>query len=367
MTVSEEIEGKKRKLRGIMAARGLDAILIKKQGNFSWITAGGSSIVGIAAELGAAALLFTKDGQYAICNNVDGTRMEFEEGLPGLGYEMRIFDWWEDREAAIVAELVGGGKLGSDFGFPGSVDISKDLNPLRYSLCPPEVERYKALGLATARAIEETMLTARPGDKECEVVGRLAEKLWAERVDYILVLGAADERISRFRHPVPTEKRVEKRLMLSVNSRKHGLIVSLTRFVQFGKVPADLADQYRKNVYIDSVLMASTIPGRPAREAYAAGIEAYREAGYPEEWRLHHQGGSIGYVGRDYKVNPNTADIVQENQGFTWNPSITGTKSEDTILATSSGPVMLSPPLLYPTIEMDVLGRRFVRPAILEL
>lgn len=367
MTRLEEISGKKDKLLSMMQAHGLDALLLKKQCNFSWITAGGLNILGITSELGVASLLFMKDRQYALCNNVDATRMKLEEKLPELGYEMRVFDWWDDREAAIVSDIVGSGKLGSDFGFPGAEDVSRHLNPIRYSLCGPEVERYRELGLATSKAIEETMLTVRPGDKECEVVGRLAEKLWANRLDYILVLAAADERISLYRHAIPTEKRIEKRLMLSVNSRRHGLLVSLTRFLQFGKVPADLAEKYRKNVYIDSVLMANTIPGTPVREAYLAGIEAYREVGYPEEWRLHHQGGSIGYVGRDYKVNPKTQDIIQENQGFTWNPSITGVKSEDTILAASAGPIMLSPPVLFPVLEMEAGGMRFRRPAILEL
>ncbi len=59
-------------------------------------------------------------------------------------------------------------------------------------------------------------------------------------------------------------------------------------------------------------------------------------------------------------------DSVQENQAFTWNPSITGTKSEDTILATSKGPEMITRPILYPTLSMEVEGISFIRPAILE-
>ena len=57
---------------------------------------------------------------------------------------------------------------------------------------------------------------------------------------------------------------------------------------------------------------------------------------------------------------------MQEGQAFCWNPTITGTKSEDTILATGHGPEMITRPLLYPTISMEVDGIRFTRPAILE-
>jgi hypothetical protein len=97
------------------------------------------------------------------------------------------------------------------------------------------------------------------------------------------------------------------------------------------------------------------------------GIEAYRVRGYPDEWKLHHQGGSIGYTGRDYRTNFQTPDSIQENQGFTWNPSITGTKSEDTILATWKGPEPITRPVLYPSMVVEAGGISFVRPVILEL
>jgi len=190
--------------------------------------------------------------------------------------------------------------------------------------------------------------------------------LWKDRIDPITLMSAADDRIFNFRHPIPTERKIEKYLMVSVNARKWGLIVSLTRFVHFGKLSEELRKKYEANVFIDCTLMAHTCPGIPVREVLQKGIDAYYSKGYPEEWKLHHQGGSIGYTGRDYRVNFKTLDIVQENQAFTWNPSITGTKSEDTILSTSTGPEMITRPILYPILSMTVDGISFIRPAILE-
>jgi Xaa-Pro dipeptidase len=82
--------------------------------------------------------------------------------------------------------------------------------------------------------------------------------------------------------------------------------------------------------------------------------------------QFHHQGGATGYTSRDYRVNFNTLDIVQENQAFCSNPSIAGTKSEDTILATSKGPELLSKPIEFPVMDMEIEGYRFQRPGILE-
>jgi len=205
----------------------------------------------------------------------------------------------------------------------------------------------------------------RTGEKESEVVGRLCNELWKDRIDPVTLMAAADERVFKFRHPIPSEKRIDRYLMVSVNARKWGLIVSLTRFLHFGKTPGELKEKYLANVFIDCVFMAATQPGRPARQVLNIGLEAYREKGFPEEWKLHHQGGSIGYTGRDYRTNFTTQDIVHENQAFTWNPSLTGTKSEDTILASSKGVEMITHPVSYPTLAMTVEGVPFVRPDIL--
>jgi Xaa-Pro aminopeptidase len=264
-----------------------------------------------------------------------------------------------------VEELAAGGEVGCDSAFPGTREIAARINVLRYSLSAPEVERYKELGILTSRAIEEAAMTIEPGDKECTIIGRLAGRLWENRLDYITTFCAADERIANFRHPIATETRIRKRAMLCVNARKGGLIISLTRFVQFGAIPEELSKKYAANVYIDCVMMANTIPGKPAVDAFNKGLEAYKETGYADEWQLHHQGGSIGYVGRDYKVDFRTTEVVRENQGFAWNPSITGTKSEDTMLATSAGPVLLSKPILFPTMKVQVGSHSFERPAVL--
>jgi len=367
MFVFEEISEKKRRVRNLMEELNLEAVYIKRQSNFSWLTGGGLNVVGITLELGVAGLLLTQDKEYVICNNIEAPRMEKEEKLEEQGYKIRSFPWYDDQEVKLIRELSGGSKLGADHGFPDSMDISKRINVLRYSLTSWEIERYMEIGHLTSLAIEETAKTIKPGEKECTVVGRLAERLWENRIDYITTFCAADERISDFRHPVPTEKKIKNRVMLCVNSRRQGLVVSLTRFVQFGSVPDDFHKKYNANVLIDCTFMANTIPGRPVVEAFLKGIEAYKQTGYTDEYKLHHQGGAIGYVGRDYRVNFKTTEIVQENQAFAWNPTITGSKSEDTMIATSKGPVLLSKPVIFPQLKMEVGGFNFFRPDILEM
>lgn len=365
MASIHEIEEKERRVRTFLRSKNLKALLLKRQANFSWMTCGGLNLVGITTELGATTLLVTEEAKFLISNNIEGPRMVEEEAVEKQGFVVKTFPWYEDREASVVRELVGEGPLGSDVPFPNAVTMTEEIARLRYSLTPEEVDRYRWLGRRVSEALEKTMFETKPGEKESEVVARLCGELWKDRIDPITLMSAADERIFRYRHPIPTEKRVERYLMVSVNARKWGLIVSLTRFVHFGGMPTELKERYEANVDIDCTMMAHTRPGVLAKEVLQKGIEAYEKKGYPEEWKLHHQGGSIGYTGRDYRTHFGTSDIVQENQAFTWNPSLTGTKSEDTILATSKGIEMITYPVLYPTLSLTVGGISFVRPAVL--
>ena len=366
MFVKEEINGKKTLVKKLLADEKLDGIYLKRSANFAWITAGGHNLIGLATEIGVIGLLITANKDYVVCNNIEAPRMEKEELLCEQGYEIQSFTWIEDKEAQIVFSLAGKA-VGSDCGLPGSTDITGKMNPLRYALTPWEVDRYKDLGRMAAATMEEVAETIRPGDTEGAVVGRMLERLWARGADSVLPYCAADERITVYRHPITKNNPIKKRAMLCCNTRKGGLITSMTRFIHFGKVPSEMQKLYEDNIYIDHCFMTATIPGRPACEAFRAGLDAYVEKGYPEEHKLHHQGGAIGYMVRDYRTTLNTKDIIRENQAFAWNPSITSVKSEDTMLTTSAGPVILTEPVLFPSKVFEKNGYKFRRAMMLEL
>jgi len=74
-----------------------------------------------------------------------------------------------------------------------------------------------------------------------------------------------------------------------------------------------------------------------AGEIFSVIQMAYADNGHANEWQLHHQGGSTGYAGREVFATPESTVRVREGQAFAWNPSITGVKSEDTVLCTAGG------------------------------
>jgi antitoxin VapB len=96
-------------------------------------------------------------------------------------------------------------------------------------------------------------------------------------------------------------------------------------------------------------------------------MRAYAETGFPDEWHLHHQGGPAGYEAREYIATPDSADVVSIGQAYAWNPSITGTKSEDTILVGEADNEVLTAIENWPTLPVTVDDQKIARPAILEI
>ena len=91
----------------------------------------------------------------------------------------------------------------------------------------------------------------------------------------VLLLGV-DDRIYRYRHCLPGGAVLDKYAMVNVCAEKWGLIVSLTRFVHFGPVPAELAGKLERVARINANFEHATVPGRSGREIFEAASCALR-------------------------------------------------------------------------------------------
>ena len=159
-----------------------------------------------------------------------------------------------------------------------------------------------------------------------------------------MVLVAGDERIAGYRHPIPRgASSVERRVMLVVCAELGGLYVSLTRIVHFEEPGRDFE---RRQGACEEILYRmreeTTRPGHTLADAFEDCKSFYAEAGFPDEWRLHHQGGMAGYAAREVIASPETEQEIQAGQAFAWNPSITGAKAEETFVLTGDGPIVIS-------------------------
>ena len=112
-------------------------------------------------------------------------------------------------------------------------------------------------------------------------------------------------------------------------------------------------------------MMAATTIGTDDIVPHRLAKELYAQKGYPEMWKVHHQGGPQGYTNGYYLVTEQNHGIIQENQCYCYNPSITGTKTEDGFIVTKEGPIMITRPVLFPCKEAVVNGVTVKRPGVL--
>jgi len=357
-----EVETKLARIRAWLAQSGRGGLLLASPGNFAWVTGGGRNHVSLHGETGCGAVLVTPTDALLLANNIELARLLEEEVAAPECLTGREFPWWEPvKWAGDVG--VAPEELVADIPVTGaSLLAPAEGTALRNPLLPPEVERYRLLGNHTAIALTHAAFHCRPGLSEHQLGGLLAGVLYDFGCDPLVTLVAVDDRARRRRHPLPTARRLERYALLVVTARRHGLHVSASRLLHFGPVPADLAARHAACAAVDAAFLTATRPGAPLAAVFAAGQAAYAAAGHPEEWRLHHQGGPTGYAARDFLVGPDTPGVVLAGQALAWNPTVDGTKSEDTVLVTKAGIEVLSRTPDLP--EVSVGG--FLRPGIAE-
>lgn len=351
--MSTEIDEKTARLVRWMEERRLGGVLLSTRPSFAWITGGRESGIDLSRESGVATVLVAADGRrFLLTDNIEMRRF-LEEDLAGQGYAPVERPWTDERSGLEIARgVLGPVPLASDVS-----DSGKEIARLRHRLTAGEIERYRSLGRDAGQALGEVCRGLQPGLSEREIGRRASQAMSALGADPIVLLVAAGERLARYRHPPPTDHRwKEDGVMVVVCARREGLIVALTRIVWAGPVPEDVRRRTRVAAEVNARLLAATRPGASGRELFAVAARAYEELGYPGEERLHHQGGPCGYLSRDWIAHPASEEAVQAPQAFAWNPSVTGTKVEETWILDGGVESITATPG-WPSLEIEVDGR----------
>lgn len=353
---------KDNRLAAFCRERGCDGVLLRRRANIAWITDGADVHCDTASAIGVAAVRWTPREKLVFTDNIEEPRLRAEEF--GDEWSLRVAPWWEAPPADWPRAL-GGERDDARF----ATDWPNDaLAPVRASLTPREIERVRTLGRDTAEVVERLMRNdVRRGMTERHLGGAVTGWLRDRGIYAHVVLVAADERIARYRHPIPTERAIERVALVAVCAQRHGLIVSVTRLVHFGPLSRDLRTRHDAVCAVDAALHAATQPGARWCDVLAKGVEAYAATGFADEWRKHHQGGPMGYEARDFKATPTETRRVAPRQLVGWNPTITGTKCEDTILtcevttpspSTPEPPASAAPEIITATGSWPLCGGR---------
>jgi Xaa-Pro dipeptidase len=355
MDLQQERATKFERMCAWLEAQELDAVLLRRNENLAWMTAGAADRrVLLPCETGIAALLVCRDGRrFFLAPNNEIERLRNEE-FRGQDFEPVISSWSETTDASQLERLAGSDRVAADA--PGIVQRRADLARLRVPLTETEIARYAWLGSHTAAVVADVLVHLRPGVTEREMGARIAYALMQRGIEPSVLLMAVDDRIRKYKHALSHTGRLERFAMLNLCARRWGLAISITRFVYFGTMPQELRDKFRAAGAVYAALLDGTRAGATSAQLYTRAQEAYRAAGYADEEAQHHQGGATGYREREWLAMPSGSETVAEPQAFAWNPSIQGGKVEDTVLLRGGRLQTLTSTPSLPTVNVNAGG-----------
>jgi Xaa-Pro aminopeptidase len=318
-------------VRRLSRKRGVSAVLLDTRATFAWLTLGGQAHVVLASERVAVPLLVTDSRCVALAPANEAPRIADEE-VQGLPIAVETLPWHEpDSTGAAARAIAGSDVLPEDALGAGLIDA-------RMRLSPPEHERMRWLGGLADGALSAATSKVTPGTTEDDAVAALQTALAPRGVRTPVLLAAADDRIARYRHPLPVGRPVERRLMLVLVAERWGLHVAATRFAELEPPTVEEARRADACATILGRMRAASRPGATLADVLEAARAGYAEHGAADEWELHHQGGTIGYAGRERIATPGDTTVLAAGMAVAWNPSITGAKAESTDLVGEDGP-----------------------------
>jgi Xaa-Pro dipeptidase len=365
-----EAAEKLRRVRHWLAASGQEAALFTSQPGVAWVTAGLEDRVVRNEEPGLVWALVTATAAYLVTSNVEAPRLAAEEEAGALGFAVHAVPWYHPRGLAAAAlRLAGTERIVTDGAGPGTA-LAGQLAGLRLPLTPHEADRLAGLGADCASALEAALRSWRPAERECDLAARIAAGLETRLILPSVLLVGGSGRRPAYRHPVPTMSVTGSDALAVVVGVRGGVNLACSRTVCAGQPAGNLAAMHEAACTVEAAMIAATRPGSTWQEAFDAGRAAYSEAGFPDEWREHLQGGPIGYLSREFDVVPGTSSAatqIRAGDAFAWNPTVRGGKSEDTFVVTAGPPRPVSNTADWPSITVHTASGPATRPAILRL
>jgi Xaa-Pro aminopeptidase len=343
-----EVAAKLAQVRALLADLGAPAIVLTTSGAVAWLTAGLENRIEAGSTASAMWVVVTPEDALALTTNVERPRIGAEHGLAGRGLGLETVAWYAG-DAGFVAtarEFAGSpaATLASDGHAGFGVDAEDALAGLRLALLPSERERLSALAVDAAGALERTLRSWRPGERDLDLQARIAAEL--ERVGAFgacLIVGG-DDRVERFRHPLAIGAPVKRLVMAVVVAERGGLHAAATRFACSEGLSGDVRAAWLAAVTVESRMLSASRVGATYGDVLRACDDAYAEVGQPGAWREHYQGGPIAYRQREFEIVPSQPESpwygqrIEPGHAVAWNPSVAGGgKSEDTFLIDDEG------------------------------
>lgn len=362
---NNEIDIKHARICKLLKSNKLDGLLLSRQSNFKWFCCGNLNDVIKNEDISLVYLFVSSTKRYLIATNSDASRV-MEEELEGLGFELILYNWYDSTYNDVLKKL-DVKNAGADFMCNNLKYMHTEISEIRAMLTEPEIKRYEKMCLEYRSILTDYCKCLKPNQTEKEVAAGLIAECAEKNIRLNVLMVGSDERISLYRHPCATDKKIKKYVLIATVAEREGICANVSRSIHFGSAPAGLLKKQDAVNQVRVIYQSFSVPGNTLGELIEIGKKAYADMGYPGEWQNHLQGGISGYAPLEFMALENSNIIINTNNVLSWNPTVRGAKSEDPILITSDGPAQFTIDINWPNKEYSSGTKSFECPLILEL
>jgi Xaa-Pro dipeptidase len=363
MSSSVEAQEKETRIHSALAQLGYDSLVVTRRDNFAWLTGGGRAVIMYTVQTSPVYLVLTPQKKYAVGYTIDVPRTMDDE-MGGLGYEPIALPTFGKTPEQVALELATG-RVAADDAMLGVPEINAAISKLHEPYTAQEMKRYAATCRQSGEILRELADWVQPGMTERHVYAHMWGMYLEQGFEGCCMFVASDERIRRYRHAVPSDKPIEKGVLLAPCTSKGGLHVPNSRLVYFGQPPDDIRRRFNAVATMQGAIVSSIRPGVKLAALLALCLDLFTSLGYPEERTNHFHGGPTGYQPSYPERCQDAEAVVTPNMAFAWYCTIAGAKSEEVALVDEQGATLQTVDPSWPTLEIEYQGRKTAVPDIL--
>ncbi len=348
-----DIDAKQAALVPILAAMGVESLLLFMPAHVTWFTAG-MNVAGLIPDSERPGIYTNGHQRWVICSNADTQRL-FDEELDGLGFQVK--EWqWEAGRSDFLMYLTAGNKVAADRPFPQIPLANEQFRPLLRVLTPFEQSQFRELGRLVVHAIEATARIFSRGETEQEIAGQLAHRLLQHGIEPGAVCVAADGRGEKYRRTGAGLTCVTRTAVIQATGSRDGLFATCSRTVCFGPVPTEFAIAHDLAVKQAGSFRSWTKPNKTIGSIGVAGRAILAQSPYEFDYWLSPPGYATGRFAAEILGRPGNEEPLAARNAVVWQPRVGPAAVVDTLLVTDAEPLAITPPDGWPVKRLIVRG-----------
>ena len=357
-TVSQHVyEARIERVRTVMAARGIDALLLSVGHDLPYLT--GYHAMPLER---LTMFVLPRDGKASlIIPKLEAPRVV---DMPSV---FTLVPWGETEDpVALTDKCLGNAKtiaVGDQMWARFLVDLLGHrasakyvraqlvMSALRATKDQAEIDALIAVGAAADRVAVQLQSGQIPlaGRTEAQVSADISARLIAEGHDKVnfAIVAAGENAASPHHHPGSRVIQHGEIVLCDFGGTMNGYCSDITRCVYLGDIPSDIAEAYAVLKEAQAVGVSSAIVGATCESVDARTREVIDRGGFGEYF-VHRTGHGIGMEEHEdpYMVSGNT-EVLAPGHAFSVEPGIYipgkwGMRLEDIVVATENGPLPMN-------------------------